>query len=455
MLFEKSLGVYFSDRNMTMVCLKNSLKEIRLSEHATFIFDKEKDLKDKINDCSTLIRDFLFENRLSSIEIFLALPSDAAVLKEIEYPSVAKENLRSTIQYDLDKHIPLPPNDIYMDFQLLPGEKSEGRLHVLLAIAKKNSIAEYMEIPNRIETGISGIEISSSALVNYISYMKLDIDVNQYGYLYDDGCGVEIGFVKNQMIRHVKSISPGKAEFVEAKVKNELARLKILVSDQRQLKVFAAGSDHINNMLQNYKSDLDIQVAAIPTDNLPSPDFIPAFGAAIKGLRKSPAQINFLPDYLRKRPSKKAFYCMLILITLMIILSLTWSVSSLARKRQISNSLDSDLQELSIEVKKIYGMQKEIQYMEKKIDLYNKVRSESAPVLDILKEFSLILPESSWIQDFSLSERGVRIEGYAQSASDLIPIIEESPLFKDVVFLSTITKEKDGGEKFQIGLNLE
>jgi general secretion pathway protein L len=77
------------------------------------------------------------------------------------------------------------------------------------------------------------------------------------------------------------------------------------------------------------------------------------------------------------------------------------------------------------------------------------------PALNILKDLSRRIPEGAWVRKFDFSDKGVQIEGHADSASELIPLLETSPLFKDVAFLSPITKSKDGKERFRIGLKIK
>ena len=66
--------------------------------------------------------------------------------------------------------------------------------------------------------------------------------------------------------------------------------------------------------------------------------------------------------------------------------------------------------------------------------------------LDILKELTQLIPESMWLNRFSYDERkekkGIEISGYADTASEIIPILEESELFEDVKFKSSIVKDK-------------
>ena len=48
------------------------------------------------------------------------------------------------------------------------------------------------------------------------------------------------------------------------------------------------------------------------------------------------------------------------------------------------------------------------------------------------------------------TQKKLEIEGQADSASGLITLLEDSPLFNDVAFQSAITKTKEGKERFNI-----
>ena len=74
-------------------------------------------------------------------------------------------------------------------------------------------------------------------------------------------------------------------------------------------------------------------------------------------------------------------------------------------------------------------------------------------ILDVLRELTETIPETAWLTEFRLTDKGIQLSGYAQSASELIPFLELSPLFEDVVFLSASTRDpRQGKERFHIGL---
>jgi len=60
-----------------------------------------------------------------------------------------------------------------------------------------------------------------------------------------------------------------------------------------------------------------------------------------------------------------------------------------------------------------------------------------------------------WLTRFSYSEkkgkRQIDLSGFANAASEIIPILEESEFFEDVKFKSSIVKDKSTGkEKFNL-----
>ena len=81
-----------------------------------------------------------------------------------------KENLRGTLLYEMEKYVPLPVGDIYFDYQIIAEDKEANKLKILLVVVKKEFIDPYLDPENPLGAGISGIEINSTALANYLSY---------------------------------------------------------------------------------------------------------------------------------------------------------------------------------------------------------------------------------------------------------------------------------------------
>ena len=91
-----------------------------------------------------------------------------------------------------------------------------------------------------------------------------------------------------------------------------------------------------------------------------------------------------------------------------------------------------------------------------------KITAGEAKRIDILKELTEVLPPTVWTWNLKCAGKDVEISGFADSASELIPILDKSPLFEKVEFSSPVTKERERKgttekerERFKIKMKLE
>lgn len=400
MLSQNSLGIDIRSDRVAIAYLKASLGKVRLAIHAVYSLDENlKSDKEKLDAVSDLTTDFITENRLAPADIFIGIPGELTIFRDIEFPLAVKENLRTTLRYEMEKYIPLPVESIYFDYQILSEDKKRNRMKVLLTVAKKTDIEPYADfcislsrsrVGKRI--GVSGIESRTTALANFFLYIK------------------------------------GK---------------RGRTSDREILKLLSE------------ETDIDIYSVKLAKAGIPSHDLIPAFGLALKGVWKAvPLRLNLLPPELQKKPGKAGYYVMIFLTVMILLAGLAWGGSHILKQRLIMDDLDAELTRLRSELVNIDQIRGSFQEIEDRMDYLNALRRNRISVLDVLREFTQAIPETAWIRELRLSEKGIQLNGYAESASDLIPLLEDSLLFKDVVFLSTITKEKDGKERFRIGLKI-
>ena len=144
---------------------------------------------------------------------------------------------------------------------------------------------------------------------------------------------------------------------------------------------------------------------------------------------------------------------MFVLMGLFILSAATWGGGNIVSQQLHLSKLDSEIDRLRAEVTNFDRIRKKCNDVEKKVAYLSTLRGGSPSVLNIIRELSQRVPKSAWISKFTFSAKGVEIEGWAKSASELIPILETSPLFRDVSFRSSITRNKSGNERFRIGLS--
>jgi general secretion pathway protein L len=76
---------------------------------------------------------------------------------------------------------------------------------------------------------------------------------------------------------------------------------------------------------------------------------------------------------------------------------------------------------------------------------------DAAPVVLVLDKLAAVLPDNTYVTELHLAENKVQIVGISADSSSLIPLIEQSPTFKNATFFAPTTNSaSDRGERFHI-----
>lgn len=458
LLFQTSLGIDIENNCVSMAYLKASFKGVRLAAHVIHPLDRERPVKEKLGTVRELVKDFLGKNRISSTDIFLGIPRDLAILRFLELPLAVKENLRESLGYEIEKYVPFSADDIHFDYQIISEDRGGNQLKVLLMVVKKESIAPYFDLGKWLVDGISGIEVSSTAMVNYFSCKPNTPDGNAYALIYLREDDLELNLIKERLLNYSRSVKLTEKEGdLHSLILQELKPLREAPGQRHdRLETIFCGPEANIEPLRRLREEADLEVRPVDLagTGIPSYALIPAYGLALKGLQKAPMDINLMPVELRKKPNKTCYYVMFVLGTLLILSVLSWGGGNILRQRLNLNRLNAEIKRLSVEISNIDRIQTRCKELEVSIDCVNSLRGGRVPVLNVLKDLSQRIPETAWVRSLTFSDDGVQIEGHAELAAELIPFLEASPLFSDVAFQSTITKSKDGKERFRIGLKI-
>jgi Tfp pilus assembly protein PilN len=111
--------------------------------------------------------------------------------------------------------------------------------------------------------------------------------------------------------------------------------------------------------------------------------------------------------------------------------------------------LSAEIRRLDPEVKAVEQMVAETAGKAQLVGTLRSMRAESVPVLPTLLDLTQILPADAWLQSVSMDRQGVELIGQANAASQLIPLLENSPWLERVEFTSPVTRGQDK-EQFRI-----
>ena len=472
MLLESSLGIDIKKDRIFLLHLKKTFKALIPAEHASFPLPDGKSPDGKSLEeagllTAKIINNFIDKNSIKPDYIFLGLPRNKLLLKYADLPLAVEENLAATLAYELGKYFPFPADELYYDFTVINRDEQQGRLKILIAAVKKNEIDSLIQACRRIGILFSGVEFSSTALVNAFEgeedggdtslMIVADIDYDQ----------IEINLKKNGMLIYSRYITPenNKNLSLEEIFINEIKIIQQKTAQTEkstdQLKIALTGPAVPEDFFETEipekimeKTGLKILAFSEITGHTLFLGFEAAYGLAKKGISSLPLNINLAPANLLKKPCRTGWNIFLILLILFLISLAGWAGSSFFKKKMTLSHINADITTLKPEIKKINKLQEEYTNIEKKLVHINKLKGYKKSILNIINTMAAIIPKDAWVKNITIKHDTIEIEGYAAIASELIPVLEQSPMFKDVSFKSTIVKDKEGKERFKIGMTL-
>lgn len=431
---------------------------IKMEGIREFSFDEEKFPQPEVFASSLALA--LNDLGAAKADISISIPKAWAIIKTADFPITVKENLKDVISFELDRLTPLSPADALYDFRII-GETA-GRLAVMIVAAKAELVRPYVEAlaekgisVSRLTVNLCGIETlcryafsSPDAVFVEITkegfegalFFNGSISAPFAGSFTSDGDDDRADMIINQVSPLFQTMQ--KYE----KAPNILLLLKDKTSPLRELL-----RSRINYPLKILnETDINIKYTGEQKE-------VPyaAAGGVLESLWPGAEGLNLLHKGVHLRPK----YPKTLTIVLAMLLVSMWVLYIFAPLRIEGKRLaeiDSQIGIRKEEVKKIQALKQEIESLNQEIASINNFKRNRPMTLDIIRELTVILPKSAWLTRVRIADTTVNLEGYAASATGLLPKLEASPRFKKAEFASpTFRDTRMNADRFNIKMEIE
>jgi len=111
--------------------------------------------------------------------------------------------------------------------------------------------------------------------------------------------------------------------------------------------------------------------------------------------------------------------------------------------------LNGEIARIDPDVRAVERVARELDQKRQLLDTVQKINTSALQPLAVLRELTEILPSDAWVTYLALDAKGVELTGQAGAASNLIPLLENSPRLERVEFASPVTRGRDR-EQFRI-----
>jgi len=445
LISDSSLGIDFRKHHLILTLLKKSFAKIVLADYAIHPISPNSQKEERETEMISLINAFISKNRINKEKVSVAIPRDKVVARFIKLPIATKENLRKVLEYEASRYTPFENGEFYFDYHILEEEKEW--IHLFALFVKKAEVDSYLALLKKIGIQPVSVQIPSAAALNLFFYNE-GAKENQTSVLLN----VAEPFFEMDLLRGKEWKEsfrlPLPHEERAAGIINALNRSSQDVRHSKST-FFVYGLDADETILTDLEADQVERVLAPPLSRMDTSrdlskpyKIYPSIGIPLKDLVTTRFNLNLLPLEMRKRVRQIGKPLVIILASIALALTLAWGAGAIVGYRGELNSVNDEIKKRKPEVEAIAKLQKQKDECCKEISALDKIQAGEVSKTDLLEELTKTLPDTVWIWNFKYTGKEIEISGFADSASNLIPLIDKSPLFEKVEFLAPVTKER-------------
>ena len=159
----------------------------------------------------TAIKNLVKSLKLKAKHVSTSISGYSVIIKKISLPSQTREELAENIEVEAEQFIPFDISEVNVDFEILEqGDTADSQMEVILAAAKKDVIASYMDVLEEASLKPKIIDVDVFALENAFTHNYPDEHATVG--LIDIGANkMNINIIKNGMSLLTKDAANGGA----------------------------------------------------------------------------------------------------------------------------------------------------------------------------------------------------------------------------------------------------
>lgn len=440
-ILRTSAGLEITASDLHLAVLRESMGRLRLAHLATITGFVQMADEEKKRSVSELVK----KHGIAPARVHLSLLRENGIVRQIEFPVEVRERLQSAVGLQIEALSPWPLAEIHWDCSHAPPGKGAKTFLATVVIIPKALLDPWIQFFKSVGLPLSGASLSSVACAHGASV------------LWPEGkpaiiLACEPGSVAGSLVQTEK-LDSLTISGTETAIQFRSAAERLLsmgrVADPDAVRLVVYGSSAAS-------------VEGVPPLRLPLESADPASGrqfgviaAAFGGMRRGPFNTNLVPRDLRYRRSQLQLIPTYVLIALTVLMGLAMLVREPYQMVLYASRIDSEIQRVAPEVRDVSAQEAELNQLSEKYRVLAGHFQQRDQNVEALLEMSRMLPPATWLTNYTYQNEMFAISGFADSASEVQKLIEDSPLFKDAQFTASVTRDPVGQDRFSLRMNLE
>ena len=436
---------------------------------------------------------FLIASRIpAGVRVTLGVPRAEFILRRFGTPPIKARNLPALVGFEMDRHLPGRREDFLCGWRV-DGRTSDGGYFVFLGATRKTAVERSVALLRRVNLSPASIQPESFALADLLrrasgvkgDALLIDLGHTLVGLDYIRAGRPVLSWsfpIDDPQWRESPSVhaaaDPSEASGGVVMQRQEAAqRLGSALTERLASPLFresfpggalpevhlggyGANRSHLIEKLQTLQPAPLRTFSPWPLVHWASPpaDLSPyASSLALAFADDGPkaAGLELDPDRqeeLHRAPSLRLSAALALVLVAVLVAYV--AAYGLRQQRQLALA-DREIRALKTKQAKVEEINRLVQDQRGRLGyLQATVRGRARPP-EILRELTGLLPDTAFLSELTFRERTVEVTGLAPAASQLLPVLEASPLFSGVEFSAPIVAQGAGLERFRIRMRLE
>jgi len=405
------------------------------------------------DDVSAAIRAKLRELGVRTRRAHVGIPRRRAIVKVIEIPAVAGADLRRMVGFELERHLPFPAADALYDFLVL--DQTPGRPVRVLLVAVERRVFDRVSqllrdaglVPRLVDVTIHSLALLASAaprsgpgdgrVVLAIEEAEAELAVVRGG---------------RPIASRAFPLPPDGKDRSQALAEELRRSLAPLPGDHRAALtdvVVMGGAPAPGNGWTELPVLTEVPLPPGLRAVADDAALLPALAMALRRPFGGPLRTSLMPAELRPRPFPWPVAVTAGLAALTLLLALAIPAVTMIRDERRLDALERSLGALAPTVREVERLAAAVDRSRREVETLRSFEAQHVRALPVLRELTELLPQDVWLTNLTIDRKGIELAGFANSASQLIPLLEASPTFDRVEFTSPVTKGRDR-EQFRL-----
>ncbi len=383
---------------------------------------------------------------LAARTVAIGLSRSTVTVKPIDLPAVAGET-QDMVKFELERHLPISADDAAFDFVLLPSdpeaEPSEGK-RVLIAAADRRLIDSALRLAEEAKLRPVSITVAAHDLLALV-----EVDRRQrIAWLHRIGDAAELLLLHDSMVVFSRSFAAADDATLLAETRRSLAGARwracdaIWVSgDGAAAAPFLDFGVPISDPPWTSRAERRLAQVAEPRGALEL--------AVATASNRRISSLDLIPPAIKPRrfTRQEMMTAGALAATLLLVLA-ALLVPGFVESRRLAR-VNGEIARIDPEVRAVEKISRDVDHKRQLLGLVDKIGGTSLQPLGLLRELTEILPNDAWVTYLAFDAKGFEMTGQAGAASNLIPLLENSPRLERVEFASPVTRGRDR-EQFRI-----